>query len=94
MVTYFVFIFTPALCSLLCCSYLIDCVDYSERQIRQEKDKNWETRKRTGQLAQLLGARYWCGRSGVRFPGWSNRYRIANGSPPLRRFFVAVLPRR
>ena len=31
---------------------------------------------------------YLCGRSGVRFPGWSNRHSVANGSPPLRRFGV------
>ena len=31
---------------------------------------------------------YWCGKSGVRFPGWSNRHSVANGSPPLRRFCV------
>ena len=34
-------------------------------------------------------------RSGVRFPGLSNRtqcYQLASGSPPLRRFFGAVLP--
>ena len=31
---------------------------------------------------------YWCGRSGVRFPGWSNWHRVANDSPPLRRFCV------
>ena len=45
-------------------------------------------------LAQLLSARYRCGRSGVRFPGRSNRHSVANDSPPLRRFFGAVLPRR
>ena len=28
---------------------------------------------KTGRLAQLLNARYRCGRSGARFPGWSNR---------------------
>ena len=33
---------------------------------------------------------YRCGRSGVRFPGWSNRYSVANGSPPLRRFCVTL----
>ena len=43
-----------------------------------------------GRLAQLPSAPYWCGRSGVRFPGRSNRHSIANGSPPLRRFFGAV----
>ena len=31
---------------------------------------------------------YRCERSGVQFPGWSNRRRVANGSPPLRRFCV------
>ena len=41
-------------------------------------------------LAQLLSARYRCGRSGVRFPGRSNRHSVANDSPPLRRFFGAV----
>ena len=45
-------------------------------------------------LAQSLSARYRCGRSGVRFPGRSNRHSVANDSPPLRRFFGAVLPRR
>ena len=45
-------------------------------------------------LAQLLSARYRCGRFGVRFPGRSNRHSVANDSPPLRRFFGAVLPRR
>ena len=45
-------------------------------------------------IAQLLSARYRCGRSGVRFPGRSNRHSVANDSPPLRRFFGAVLPRR
>ena len=52
---------------------------------------------KTGRLAQLLSARYRCGRSGVRcgksgvqFPGWSNRHSVANSSPPLRRFFGAV----
>ena len=45
-------------------------------------------------LAQLQSARYRCGRSGVRFPGRSNRHSVANDSPPLRRFFGAVLPRR
>ena len=42
-------------------------------------------------LAQSLSARYRCGRSGVRFPGRSNRHSVANDSPPLRRFFGAVL---
>ena len=41
-------------------------------------------------LAQLLSASYRCGRSGVRFPGRSNRHSVANDSPPLRRFFGAV----
>ena len=41
-------------------------------------------------LAQLLSARFRCGRSGVRFPDRSNRHSVANGSPPLRRFFGAV----
>ena len=45
-------------------------------------------------LAQLLSARYRCGRSKARFPGRSNWHRIASGSPPPRRFFGAVLPRR
>ena len=45
-------------------------------------------------FAQLLSARFWCGKSGVRFPGWSNRHSVANGSPPLRCFFGAALPRR
>ena len=45
-------------------------------------------------LAQLQSARYRCGRSGVRFLGRSNRHSVANDSPPLRRFFGAVLPRR
>ena len=31
---------------------------------------------------------------GLRFPGRSNRHSVANGSPPLRRLFGAVLPRR
>ena len=44
----------------------------------------------TDRLAQLLSARYRCGRSGVRFPGQSNRLSVANGSPLLRRFFGAV----
>ena len=35
-----------------------------------------------------------CGRSGVRFPGRSNQRSVANGSPPLRRFFGDVYPRR
>ena len=34
------------------------------------------------------------GRSGVRFPGRSNQHSVANGSPLLRRFSTAVLPRR
>ena len=45
-------------------------------------------------LAQLQSARYRCGRSGVRFPGRSNRHSVANDPPPLRHFFGAVLPRR
>ena len=46
-------------------------------------------------LAQLLSARYRCRRSGIRFPGRSNLHSVhSNGSPPLRRFFGAVLPRR
>ena len=45
-------------------------------------------------LAQLLSARYRCKRSGVRIPGQSNLHSVANDSPPLRRFFGAVLPRR
>ena len=45
-------------------------------------------------LAQLLSARYRCERSGVRFPGRSNRHSVANGSPSFRCFFGAVLPRR
>ena len=45
-------------------------------------------------LAQLQSASYRCGRSRVRFPGRSNWRSVANDSPPLRRFFGAVLPRR
>ena len=45
-------------------------------------------------LAQLLSARYWCGRSGFRLLGRSNLHSVANDSPPLQRFFGAVLPRR
>ena len=45
-------------------------------------------------LAQLLsslaiGARL-SGRSGDEFPGWSNQRSVANGVPPLRRFFGAA----
>ena len=54
----------------------------------------WAPPKGNRPLAQLLSARYRCGRSGVRFPGRSNRHTVANDSPPLRRFFGAVLPRR
>ena len=45
-------------------------------------------------LAQLQSARSRCGRFGVRFPDRSNRHSVANDSPPLRRFFGAVSPRR
>ena len=31
---------------------------------------------------------YWCGRSGVRLPVWSNRHSVANSLPLLRRFCV------
>ena len=42
-------------------------------------------------MSDPLGfARFRCGRSGVRFPGRSNRHSVANDSPPLRRFFGAV----
>ena len=36
---------------------------------------------------------YRCERFRVRFRGRSNGHSVANGSPPLRCFFVAVLPR-
>ena len=45
-------------------------------------------------IAQLSSTRCRCGRSGVQIPGRSNRHSVANGSPPLRRFFGAVLPWR
>ena len=45
-------------------------------------------------LVQLLSTRYWCGRSGVQFPGRLNWHSVADSSPLLRRFFGAVLPRR
>ena len=31
---------------------------------------------------------YRCGKSGIQFPGWSNRHSVANASPQLRRFCV------
>ena len=37
-----------------------------------------------------LRTRYWCGRSGVQIPGWSNWHSVANSSPPLQRSFGAV----
>ena len=40
----------------------------------------------TGRSVQLLTTRYWCGRSGIQFPGRSNRHSVANGSPQLRLF--------
>ena len=46
--------------------------------------KMLSTHDRNRPLAQLLSARYRCGRSGVRFPGRSNRHSAANDSPPLR----------
>ena len=39
---------------------------------------------------QAHKARYRCGRSVVRTPGRSHQRSVANGSPPLRRFFRAV----
>ena len=42
-------------------------------------------------LAQLLSARYRCGKSWVRFPDRSYQNSVANDSPPLRRLFGAVL---
>ena len=63
---------------------------FNQLQISSVEKK--KTRDRP--LAQLLSARYRCGRCEVRFPGHSNQHSVANGSPPLRRFFGAVLPRR
>ena len=45
-------------------------------------------------LAQLLSAHV-SGAGGLRFDSQANQIdSVANGSPPLRRFFGAVLPRR
>ena len=47
-----------------------------------------------GRFAQLFGTSLSMQRSGFRFLSRSNRHIVANSSPPLRRVFGAVLPRR
>ena len=47
-----------------------------------------------GRSAQLLCSRYWCGGLGFGFQVGQIEHSVGNGSPPLRRFFGAVLPRR
>ena len=76
---------------------LHECMRFSGYKSPQELDAKFFFKNininvliRNRPLAQLLSARFRCGRSGVRFPGRSNRHSVANDSPPLRRFFGAV----
>ena len=80
---------------LRACRYVDVCVRYMLHGVFDSDDADSVHRGfHDVVFSYLLSTRYLCGRSGVRFRGRSNRLNVANGSPPLRRFFGAVLPRR